>query len=280
MRACLCELCRRRLGRPQVFADLHAEGKVRHCIAREYQRRAARKQRILSANRNGLKRHARARGKVALLVKLGITRNTQLGDNPLDNAVAQHSCDVEQLAANAQRQANDDGSVELCRLVPHGFERSERAVEQRLLQEQVAAGVAGQAQLGKHNQLCALVCGLLCQRDDFRSIIGTVGHTQRGRSGCNFDKSVLHSSIPPGIQIWLVYAFLACCARLSIEPKGSDRMERTAKSSRIRQKAVLHAKMAHKTASMVLCQPVQPNRNAAPDSSSSPATLASVNAPR
>ena len=113
----------------------------------------------------------RDRNKVARFVKLGIVRDELLGYHALDFPAAQHRGNVEQLALLHERQADHHGGVQLSRLAAHGVERGKRAVQQRALQKQVAAGVSGQAQFGEHDQMRALCRGLLCLFYDLGSII-------------------------------------------------------------------------------------------------------------
>ena len=97
-----------------------------------------------------------------------------------------------QLAAHAQRQTDYDDSRKLCGLAADGLERLHRALEQRFLQEQVTAGIAGQAQLGECDELRAFGSGLLRQLYDLRGIICTVRDVQIRRCRGNFDKSISH----------------------------------------------------------------------------------------
>ena len=110
---------------------------------------------------------------------------------------AQNSGAVIQLAAHTQRQADQHDSLQLGRLTANRLECIQCAVQQRLLQKQVAAGVTGQAKLGEYDQARALRSCLLCLLYDFGSVIGAVRYAQIGRCGSDFDKSILHSSIPP-----------------------------------------------------------------------------------
>ena len=102
------------------------------------------------------------------------------------------SSHIVQLTAHAQRQTDYDDSRKLCGLATDGTERLHRALEQRFLQKQVAAGIAGQAQLGERDKLRAFGSGLLRQLYDLRGIICAVRDVQiRGCRG-NFDKSISH----------------------------------------------------------------------------------------
>ena len=107
-------------------------------------------------------------------------------------ACVHDSRNVIQLALDAQRQPDSDDSRKLCGLAADRAQRIERSLEQRFLQTQVAAGIAGQAQLGERDKLRAFGSSLLRQLYDLRGIICAVRDVQiRGCRG-NFDKSISH----------------------------------------------------------------------------------------
>ena len=77
------------------------------------------------------------------------------------------------------------------------------ALLQRVLQEQIAAGVACQAELGEHGQLHAPGGRSLQFPDDLTCVIDAVRHPQRGREGCCFQKSIFHRRIShPVCCVW------------------------------------------------------------------------------
>ena len=90
------------------------------------------------------------------------------------------------------RQTNHNNRLQFRRFAADGTERLHRALEQRFLQEQIAAGIAGQAQLGECDELRAFGSGLLRQLYDLRGIICTVRDVQIRRCRGNFDKSISH----------------------------------------------------------------------------------------
>ena len=69
-----------------------------------------------------------------------------------------------------------------------------RALE-RLLEKQVAAGIASQPQLGKDRQLHAVRRCALHGGDGLLCVERAVGHAQRGRDGAGFEKTVDHNVI-------------------------------------------------------------------------------------
>ena len=60
------------------------------------------------------------------------------------------------------------------------------------MEEQVSAGVPGEAQLGQHQHLDALLGRLPHQGEAGLRIVAAVGHFDLGRARCDFDKSVPH----------------------------------------------------------------------------------------
>ena len=70
--------------------------------------------------------------------------------------------------------------VKVCARLEHGGEPSCCGTLERLLEKQVAAGIAGQPQLGKHRQLHAVCRCALHGGDGLLRVERTVGHAQRG----------------------------------------------------------------------------------------------------
>ena len=151
----------RRIRHPQVLADLHAEGKQRLLVALEDRVRHQRHTdgfavRILDVHAlhsagQGVRRH-----EMALLVELRVVRKMGFRHERQHVTGIDDSGHIIQLAAHAQRQTDYDDSRKLCGLAADRVQRVQCALEQRFLQEQVAAGIAGQAQLGECDELRAL----------------------------------------------------------------------------------------------------------------------------
>ena len=153
---------------------------------------------------------------MALLVELRVVRNVRFRDERQYIACVHDSRDIVQLALDAQRQTDDDDGGKLFAFAADGFERLQRALEQRFLQKQVAAGVAGQAQLGEGDELRALCGSLLRLLHDLRSIIFAVRNVKIGRRGGDFDKSISHIRISSRCSDSTSIPFFALrCKRLS-----------------------------------------------------------------
>ena len=196
VRAHLRQRSGRRVRHPQILANFYAEGEQRLLIALKnavgHNRYIARLTGCIS-KRYALDRTQRiCRYEMALLVELGVVRKMGFRHERQHVTGIDDSGHIIQLAAHAQRQTDYDDSRKLCGLAADGTERLHRALEQRFLQEQVAAGIAGQAQLGECDELRAFGSGLLRQLYDLRGIICTVRDVQIRRCRGNFDKSISH----------------------------------------------------------------------------------------
>ena len=85
-----------------------------------------------------------------------------------------------------------------------------RPLQQALLQKQVAAGVARQAQLGQAQHLYALLRRLTHQRQALLRVVGAVGHPNLRGTGGHLDKSVPHGRL----------LSFALCGRLHVQFLG------------------------------------------------------------
>ena len=78
-----------------------------------------------------------------------------------------------------QRQAHQRDNVQCFCFFKQGAQGIQCTGLQRALQKQVAAGIAGQAELGEYGQLYAAGCGFVQSIRDLPDIIGAVGHPVR-----------------------------------------------------------------------------------------------------
>ena len=197
VRASLRQRGGRRVRHPQVLADLHTKREQRLLVALEDRVRHQRHTdgfavRILDVHALHSAGQRIRRYKMALLVELRVVRKMGFRHKRQHVTGIDDSSHIIQLTAHAQRQTDYDDSRKLCGLAADRVQRVQCALEQRFLQEQVAAGVAGQAQLGECDELRALRGGLLRQLYDLRGIICTVRSVQIRRCRGNFDKSISH----------------------------------------------------------------------------------------
>ena len=102
---------------------------------------------------------------------------------------------VVELSVHCDRQSHEGHKVKVRARLEHGGEPFRCGTLERLLEKQVAAGIAGQPQLGKDRQLHAVRRCALHGGDGLLRVECTVGHAQRGRDGAGFEKTVDHDVI-------------------------------------------------------------------------------------
>ena len=125
---------------PEVFAQLHPKYKTWHLAAAEQKRGAER--RFLPGQRDAA-HPLRSGGEVAQLIKLGVVGQVGLGHKAEQLAVAEYGCTVVQLGIHPHRQADERDKVKPGAGLQNLGQRVLGRAQQRLLQKQVAAGVAG-----------------------------------------------------------------------------------------------------------------------------------------
>ena len=189
-----------RQGAPQILADLDAQHEARHLPAAEEQRGA--EGHLLAADRDGLHLGG-AGGELALFVELAVVGQVGLGHKTQQLPAAEDGSAVVQLAPRQQRQPHQRHHVQLPAGVQDRLQAGQRALLQGALQKQVAAGVAGQAELREDRELDPAPGSLAQLLDDLGGVIGAVRHPQRGRESCCFQKSIFHRRIShPVCCVW------------------------------------------------------------------------------
>jgi len=94
--------------------------------------------------------------------------------------VADDGGTVVELSVHCDRQSHEGHEVKVRARLEHGGEPSCCGTLERLLEKQVAAGIAGQPQLRKDRQLHAVRRCALHGGDGLLRVECTVGHAQRG----------------------------------------------------------------------------------------------------
>ena len=107
----------------------------------------------------------------------------------------QHGGTVIQLAFHRKRQAGDGGEGELRTDRKQRLQRGKGALLQGGLEQQIPAGIAGQAQLRQDEQMRPGRSGLLHHLGGVFGIVAAIRHPQGGTGGGDFDKSVFHGDI-------------------------------------------------------------------------------------
>ena len=183
-----------RQGTPQIFADLYTQHKAGHLAAAEQQGSA--KRHLLSADRYHFHLGA-ARGELPLFVKLAVVGQVGLGYKPQQLPAAKYSSAVVQLAVHQHRQAYQHNGVQGAAFLQQERQCVQRALLQRVLQKQIAAGIAGKAELRKDCQLYPALCGGAQGGKDLLCVIGAVCHPQsRGKGSC-LQKTIFHNKRTP-----------------------------------------------------------------------------------
>ncbi|TWG81110.1 hypothetical protein L602_004500000130 [Cupriavidus gilardii J11] len=164
---------RRRNRYPDVLADFHVEAEQRDIVDVEQQPGAERHG--LPQQRDFVDRGAVGRAELARLVELPVIRQIALGHHAVDLAAGHHHRAVEQLVLHAQRHADDQRAGQRARGIDHPGQSLLAGVQQRLLMEQVVAGIGRQAQFRKRDQRGAVGGGLARQIDGLLRVEQRVG---------------------------------------------------------------------------------------------------------
>ena len=156
----------------QILAQLHAQRERGHLLAAEQQPAAKRHPLIEQLHL----RHGVRRGREqAFFIEFAVVGQVRFGHDAQHPAAAQDGGAVVQAVAHAQRQPHGHEQLPAARGAQHQAERAARRVLQGVLQEQVAAGIARQAQLGQHEQHGAVARGPLDQRGGRLRVVPAVG---------------------------------------------------------------------------------------------------------
>ena len=187
------------VGSPQILADLHADDQPGHIGAADQgagpehlDPGAELPLQLGHPDGEAVLLHARPAGKPALFVELPVVGDVGLGHHshhlaPLDDHGA-----VIQLVPRTQGHTQGGEHLQLPGGLHDGAQGVHGPVQQGVLQKQIAAGIARDAQLGQDQHLYMLLLRLLHQGDDLPGVIGAVGHPDLRRAGGDFDETVPH----------------------------------------------------------------------------------------
>ena len=177
-------LCGGSHGGVRVRADLRRDLQVGHHVGVKQQLRAEEHRLVEEVQ---LRHAVAAGGEVLVAHVLG-------GDEAEHAAVGDRGGAVIDLRALLDGQADEDQHIHAGGGVRHLLERGERAAQQRVLVEQIAAGRARETQLREHEDLHALLVGLFHDLDDLLCVVHGVGGTQHRRCSRDFQESVFHKA--------------------------------------------------------------------------------------
>ena len=173
LRAARREERRGRNGGPEVLADLDAELRAVHL---EGEIRA--EVRRLARHVDPFAGDTGSRGEPAGFVELGVAGNDALGNDAQHASLREDRGAVVERRAVAQRETGDERERKFARRADEPSERFVRGVEQRGLQQQVAARVARDAEFGEHRDLDAPLRGLFGQSGHALRIVVAVADAE------------------------------------------------------------------------------------------------------
>ncbi len=189
----------RALRRPEVLADFKAQGQLRYFPAPEELPRAEEHRLPAHAvHKEGLA--PRSGGKPALLIKLAVIGQMGLGDGPQNYSFLYHDRAVIQFVMNPQRNSQGGDHLQVPGGLQNRFQGLLRVPKQRLLEKEVPAGVARQAQLRQDQDLHPRLLGGAHHLKGLFGVVGAVRQPQLRRAAGHGDKSILHTlNLPYGI---------------------------------------------------------------------------------
>ena len=126
------------------------------------------------------------------LVKLLIIAQVDLGHHTQDIPLVQHDGAVEQLAQMPHGHPHRQEELQLRGLLPQGGEGFLGAVQQGFLEKQIGAGIAGERELRRHQQLCAPGRRLPGEGCDLFPIVPAVRQVQRRGRRRDLDPTIFH----------------------------------------------------------------------------------------
>ena len=207
----------RRVGRPQVLADLDAHHEVGH-VERLVHEPRGEKRLLPGAGHEQRLRGARRRAEPALLVELAVVGQVGLGREAHKLAAHAHRGAVVDRVARAHGQAHGKKDRQVGRLGENMRKSALRRSEQSAVVEEVAAGVARKAELGQNERAHAVRSRLAHGAEHGRRVVLDVGYAQPGRGSRHAEEAVV-GRIGPGIHKGLAFPRsvllpYACCSPL------------------------------------------------------------------
>ena len=128
--------------------------------------------------------------KLPLFVELGVIRQVTLRDDTQHLSPVDHDRTVEQGGVEAKGRADDEHRRQIARSIRHARYGFRRAIEERILMEQVVVGVRRQSEFGEHGYRCGHRGSLLGKPDRSLGIIVRIGHAQARHANSGPDEAV------------------------------------------------------------------------------------------
>ena len=123
-----------------------------------------------------------------------MSRRIPLGDHGEDLSPLDQDRAVEQLAESADGHTQRGQHFQIARSLQNSAQAILRALQQSVMQEEIAAGVSCQTQLRQRQDLDALTLRLTHHGKDLFGVVPAIRHADGGRTGSNRDKTIFHKN--------------------------------------------------------------------------------------
>ena len=180
---------RRRLGSPQVFTQLYSDGETGQRLAGE--EHVGAEDRLLGAEGEEPV-CGPSGGEPSLFVEFAVVGQMGLGDHAQNLTLVDDRRTVVELVVPADRQPDGSDHIQAPGGLQHRGEGLLGAVQKGVLEEQVPAGIAGEAQLREAQHPHTLAVGLPHEGKAALGVVTAVGHPDGGRAGGDLDKTIAH----------------------------------------------------------------------------------------
>ena len=188
---------------PEILADLAAHHKALHAVAGKKDLPPEGDLPAFKGKEGNLLRRGR---EMSGFIKFPVRRQRRLGNKGEHPPVLDGRRRVVQLPVLFQRKADEHQGVKPFGMLRDLCKRFLRSRKQRLLQEQILAGIAGQAQLGENEDMRSVFCRLINPLFNLFRVVRGIRHPDLRRQRRRSDKTVFHSYL----HAEAVYRSLIC----------------------------------------------------------------------
>ena len=201
------------LGSPQILTDFHPYHKTRRRLALmeqppgELYLLAAEHQTVICR---------RVGGKPPLFIEFAIVGNVRLGNHALDLASLNHHGAIVELAVPLVPHGHPQGrqNIQVFGGLQNGAQALLGPVQQGVLQKQVPAGVAGEAQLRQGQDFYPLLVRLPDHGKNLLGVVPAVRNLNLGRPRRHADKTVSHAKTSFPVKKFICPHFTPTAAKM------------------------------------------------------------------
>ena len=143
---------RRRIGNPDILADLTTYRKTVHSVCLKQDMTSERNFFSFKIHHN---RFFISRKKMARLIKLTVRRNKHFGNKSKDFTVRQSRSHIVKLALSLKGKSHKDKGILSSCLLRNPFKLLPAGKKKCFLQKKIVAGITADTKLGKHKNLCS-----------------------------------------------------------------------------------------------------------------------------